>query len=202
VHHAAGGLALEPGARNAHLCGVDLLGGVQKARHVVVDGLVDGLALLEGLDLVVHQVKVLGLGVQGGDAGLAAALAVEAVVVVQADDGGHVGDEGVAVGVAACWGVGGGVGGGCGQGAVSGDRGRREQAQQARQESDGSGGKRPFAKTGKAGHTPRQQPTPPLTSRGHGGGAEDGGHAAHEGGLAAACGWRVIKRAWGEGRVL
>ena len=54
--------------------------------------------------LGVHQVKVLGLGVQGSHAGGGASLAVQGVVVIKADDGGGVRDEGVAVGVAACWG--------------------------------------------------------------------------------------------------
>lgn len=48
---------------------------------------------------------MLGLGVQGGNTGSAAALAVQAVVVVQADHRGHLGDQGVAVRVAACRGA-------------------------------------------------------------------------------------------------
>ena len=57
---------------------LDLLGGVQQAGDVVVDGLLHRLALLQGLDLLVHQVKVLGLGVQRSHARGGAALAVQA----------------------------------------------------------------------------------------------------------------------------
>ena len=73
---------------------------VELARDVVVDRLHDVLAGLEVGDVRVHLVPVLARLVQGGDAvgplrvGLAAR-AVPLVVIVKADDRGHVGDEGV-----------------------------------------------------------------------------------------------------------
>eukprot|EP00955_Chlamydomonas_euryale_P056838 356567-Chlamydomonas_euryale.AAC.8 len=87
---------------STHLGGVDLLRRVQQTSHVVVDGLVHGLALLQGLDLLVHEVEVLRLGVEGSHLRLLAAVAVKAVVVVQANNGGHVRQQGVGVGVAVC----------------------------------------------------------------------------------------------------
>ena len=51
------------GAAAAHLGGLDLLSGVQDASDVVVDGLLHGLALLQGLDLRVGK----GAG-HGGEA--------------------------------------------------------------------------------------------------------------------------------------
>lgn len=69
---------------------------------MVVDGLLHGLTILQRLDLLVHEVKVLGLGVQGSDGCNLAAVPVQAMVVIQADHGGHVRDQGVGVGVAAC----------------------------------------------------------------------------------------------------
>ena len=87
--------------KNPHAGRRDVLRRVEQAADVVVDRLVHGLALLERLDLRVHELKVLRLGRERRDALLAAALAVERVVVVEADDGRHVADERVAVGVAA-----------------------------------------------------------------------------------------------------
>jgi hypothetical protein len=78
------------------------ISGVEETGHVVVDGLVDSLALLHGLDLLVHELEVLGLGGEGSDGLLLATKAIKAMVVVQADDSRHVADEGVGVGVAAC----------------------------------------------------------------------------------------------------
>ena len=83
------------------LGGLDPLRRVEEPGHVVVDGLVDGLALAQRLDLLVHEVEVLAALVERGDLLDLAAVAVVGVVVVEADDGGHVGDEGVGVGVAA-----------------------------------------------------------------------------------------------------
>lgn len=73
---------------------------------MVVDGLLHTLALLERLDVLVHEVKVLRGGVQRSDALLLAAKAVKGVVVIEADDGRHLGDEGVGIGVAAGRGLG------------------------------------------------------------------------------------------------
>jgi hypothetical protein len=50
--------------------------------------------------LLCHEVEVLCLRCQGGDSCCCTALAVQAVVVVQADNGGHVADQRVAVRVA------------------------------------------------------------------------------------------------------
>ena len=75
---------------------------------MIVDGLIDGLALLESLDVLVHELKVLGLKAQRRDVEVLAASAVMRVVVIKADDGRHVADQSVAVRVAAC--PGGGVG--------------------------------------------------------------------------------------------
>lgn len=52
--------------------------------------------------LGVHEVKVLCLWCKCSDCLLLAAVTVQAVIVIQANDGGHVADEGVAVGVSAC----------------------------------------------------------------------------------------------------
>lgn len=48
--------------------GLDLLRGVQGPVDVVVDGLLDALAVLEVVELLVHEVKLLLLGVEGGPA--------------------------------------------------------------------------------------------------------------------------------------
>ena len=68
---------------------------------MVVDGLIDRFALLESLDVLVHELKVLGLEAQSGDVQVLAASAVLRVVIIKADDSGHVADQGVAVRVAA-----------------------------------------------------------------------------------------------------
>lgn len=69
---------------------------------MVVDGLIDRLALLEGLNVLVHELKVLGLEAQSSDVQVLAASAVLRVVIIKADDSGHVADQSVAVRVAAC----------------------------------------------------------------------------------------------------
>lgn len=51
--------------------------------------------------LLVHEVEVLSLRCQSSDSLFSTALPVQAVVIIKADDGGHVADEGVGVGVAA-----------------------------------------------------------------------------------------------------
>jgi hypothetical protein len=80
---------------------LDGLGRVQQAGDVVVDGLLDGLALLERLHLLVHEIEVVGAGVQRRHGLLLAPVPVQGVVVVQADDSGGVADQRVGVGVAA-----------------------------------------------------------------------------------------------------
>eukprot|EP01083_Nonionella_stella_P051859 137708_1 len=70
--------------------GLNLLGGVKGSVDVVVDGLHDGLSVLECQDVLVHEVELLLGGVQGGEARDLAALAVVEMVIIEADDGGHV----------------------------------------------------------------------------------------------------------------
>jgi hypothetical protein len=50
--------------------------------------------------LLIHEIEVLCLGVQGSDLLNLAAVTVEAVIIVKADDSGHVTNQGVAIGVA------------------------------------------------------------------------------------------------------
>merc|ERR1719258_752851 len=64
------------------LRGLDLLRRVEEPGDVVVDRLLDGVPRLEGLDLLVHEVEVLGLRGKRGHILLLAAIAVEAVVIV------------------------------------------------------------------------------------------------------------------------
>jgi len=47
--------------------GLNGLGGVEGSVDVVVDGLLDSLALLKVLELLVHSVKVILLGVEGSE---------------------------------------------------------------------------------------------------------------------------------------
>ena len=75
--------------------GLNGLGSVKSTVDVVVDGLRDGLAVLQGLDLLVHEVEVVLALIEGGEAGLLAAIAVVEMVIIEADDGGKVGDESV-----------------------------------------------------------------------------------------------------------
>lgn len=49
--------------------------------------------------LLVHELKVLRLGGQSGDFSLFTAIPVQRVVVIQANDSGHVANEGIAIGV-------------------------------------------------------------------------------------------------------
>lgn len=83
------------------LGGLDELWRVEQPGDVVVDGLIHGLPFLESLNLLVHQVEVVGPRVERGDALLLPPGPVEGVVVVEADHGGGVADEGVGVGVPA-----------------------------------------------------------------------------------------------------
>ena len=76
---------------------LDGLRGVKGSVHVVVDGLLNGLSVLEGLDLLEHQVKVVLLRVEGGEARNLTALTVVGVVVIEADNGGEVRHEGVSL---------------------------------------------------------------------------------------------------------
>jgi hypothetical protein len=74
----------------AHLGSRGILRRIQETRDVVVDGLGNCLAVLQVLDLLIHQVKVLSLGVKGCYTLLFPATAIQAVVVIQANDSGHV----------------------------------------------------------------------------------------------------------------
>ena len=73
---------------------------------MVVDGLGDSFAFLESFDLLVHEVEVLGFGGKGGDLGFLATITIKRVVVIKADDGGHVTDQGVTVWVSTFRGLG------------------------------------------------------------------------------------------------
>ena len=75
--------------------GLDLFGGVKSSVDVVVDGLLNSLSLLEGLDLLVHEVEVVLEGVKGSALGYLTSLTVVKMVVIEADDGGEVGNKGV-----------------------------------------------------------------------------------------------------------
>ena len=68
---------------------------------MVVDGLLHGLALLERLHLLVHEIEVVGERVQRRDGLLLAAVSVQRVVVIQADHRGGVADQRVGVWVPA-----------------------------------------------------------------------------------------------------
>mmetsp|Transcript_6336 Transcript_6336/g.11585 ORF Transcript_6336/g.11585 Transcript_6336/m.11585 type:complete len:234 (+) Transcript_6336:692-1393(+) len=71
---------------------LDQLRGILVSRVVVVDGLVNGLAFLQSLDLHTHEGEVVLPGVQGGEARGLAARTVVGVVIVQADNCHHVPD--------------------------------------------------------------------------------------------------------------
>ena len=75
--------------------GLDGFGGVEGSVNVVVDGLADGFSVLEGLNLLVHEVEVVLKGVKSGSLGYLTALTVVKVVVIKADNGGEVRDKGV-----------------------------------------------------------------------------------------------------------
>jgi hypothetical protein len=79
----------------------DKLRRVEEAGDVVVDGLLDRLALLDRLHLLVHEVEVVGPRVERGDALLLPAGPVQGVVVVEAYHGRGVADERVGVRVPA-----------------------------------------------------------------------------------------------------
>mmetsp|Transcript_11820 Transcript_11820/g.16430 ORF Transcript_11820/g.16430 Transcript_11820/m.16430 type:complete len:410 (+) Transcript_11820:397-1626(+) len=66
--------------------GLDLLGGVQGTVDVVVDGLLDGLAGLELLQLFVHEVEVVLLLVKSGQTRNLTAVSVVQMVVIEADN--------------------------------------------------------------------------------------------------------------------
>jgi len=75
--------------------GLDGLGSIESSVDVVVDGLLDSLAVLEGADLLEHEVEVVLALIESGETGLLAAVAVVEMVVIEADDGGEVTNEGV-----------------------------------------------------------------------------------------------------------
>ena len=68
--------------------GLDGLGGVEGTIDVVVDGLGDGLAILECLDLLVHEVKVVLTLIEGGESRYLTAVTVVQMEIIKADDGG------------------------------------------------------------------------------------------------------------------
>ena len=63
--------------------------------HVVVDGLFNGLSVLEGGDLLVHEVEVVLKGIKGGKSRNLTSVTVVKVEVIKTDDGGKVGDKSV-----------------------------------------------------------------------------------------------------------
>ena len=73
----------------------DLLRSVKSSVDVVVDGLHDGLSVLEGIDLLVHEVEVVLKRVQCGKSGFFASVTVIKMEIIEADDGGKVRDQGV-----------------------------------------------------------------------------------------------------------
>lgn len=73
----------------------DGLGGVKGSVDVVVDGLGNSLSVLQGLDLLVHEVEVVLKRVKGSQSSNLAAVTVVQVVVIKADDSGKVRDQGV-----------------------------------------------------------------------------------------------------------
>mmetsp|Transcript_7522 Transcript_7522/g.10983 ORF Transcript_7522/g.10983 Transcript_7522/m.10983 type:complete len:406 (-) Transcript_7522:64-1281(-) len=75
--------------------GLNGLGGVEGSVNVIVDGLGDGLSVLQCLDLLEHQVEVVLFSVQGGQSTLLTSITVVAVVIIEADNSGEVGNEGV-----------------------------------------------------------------------------------------------------------
>mmetsp|Transcript_9494 Transcript_9494/g.13236 ORF Transcript_9494/g.13236 Transcript_9494/m.13236 type:complete len:213 (-) Transcript_9494:64-702(-) len=70
-------------------------GSVKSSVHVVVDGLGDGLSLLQGLHLFVHEIKVVLGGVEGSETRNLTSLTVVEMVVIKADNSGKVGDKSV-----------------------------------------------------------------------------------------------------------
>nr|PNR32325.1 hypothetical protein PHYPA_026451 [Physcomitrium patens] len=80
--------------------GVNGFGGIQQISHVVVNRLLKRLALLQGLHLLVHGIRVVSLGVQRSLGLLLATIPVKEVVVVQANHGGGVPNQRAGVRVA------------------------------------------------------------------------------------------------------
>ena len=62
---------------------------------VVVDGFFHSLPLLEGLDLFVHEIKVVLKWVQGGETGHLTSITVIKMVIIKTDHGGKVGHRSV-----------------------------------------------------------------------------------------------------------
>jgi hypothetical protein len=77
--------------------GFDGLGSVKSSVDVVVDGLRDGLSVLEGLDLLVHEVEVVLKRVEGGESRNLTSVTIIRMVVIKADDSGEVRDQGVSL---------------------------------------------------------------------------------------------------------
>lgn len=79
----------------------DKLRRVEEASDMVVDGLLDCLAIFDRLHLLIHEIKVVGPWVEGGHTVLLPAVPVQGMVVVEADHCGGVTDERVGVRVPA-----------------------------------------------------------------------------------------------------
>mmetsp|Transcript_19235 Transcript_19235/g.28327 ORF Transcript_19235/g.28327 Transcript_19235/m.28327 type:complete len:227 (+) Transcript_19235:677-1357(+) len=75
--------------------GLNSLGGIKGSVYVVVNGLFDGVSVLQGLDLLEHQVEVVLLGVKSGKSGLLTSVTVVRMVIIKTDDSGKIGNKGV-----------------------------------------------------------------------------------------------------------
>ncbi len=75
--------------------GFNLFGFIECSIDVVVNGLHDGLALLECLDVLEHEIEALLGGVECGKAGDLTSATVVEMVIIQTDDSGHVRNESV-----------------------------------------------------------------------------------------------------------
>ena len=73
------------------------LGGVKGSVDVVVDWLLNGLALLQSLNLLVHKVEVVLDRVKSSESRDLTSLTVVKMVIIEADDGGEVRNKGVSL---------------------------------------------------------------------------------------------------------
>eukprot|EP01083_Nonionella_stella_P176163 615695_1 len=75
--------------------GLNSLRGIKGSVYVVVNGLADGLSVLQGLYLLEHQVEVILLGVKSGKSGLLTSVTVVRMVIIKTDNSGKIGNKGV-----------------------------------------------------------------------------------------------------------
>ena len=86
---------------------LDGFGRIQETSNMVVDRLLDWFSVFDSLNLLVHEVEIIGSRVERRHTLHLPPGSVERVVVVQADDSGGVADEGVGVRVPSSRGLGG-----------------------------------------------------------------------------------------------